>query len=498
MSGASPFRSLLKGSAVVFAGNIAIYVIGFVYHIFAVRALGAEKYGVWGLAYTIATLPAQLSYAGLLFGVMKYLTRPNLSAGERNSILKASALAYLASAAAATLLLCLFNAAAVERLYAFPGLKPVVYIMALSVPFVSLLSLIEAVFRAHENAATLYKVKIVPELFKLLAIPALLILSGGSLPLMAALTLAACVIPVLHGGAELGRLLGPLREVWRAENARSLAKGILLFSLPFMLNDYVYIFKEQADMLVAGHFLSGSLIGLYRVSKTLASVMLFLPTALTYLLLPILSRLHAEGKHAESEAISERTIKYMVYASVPMALFFTVFPEELLRFLYGSQFGPGAKSLQLLCLSSWLVALYAVASNILLVHARTRQILLIHLAGIVVNVGANLALIPLYAATGAAMAYFASSALTAVLFLGMSASVTGRIVFPSRTLWLLAYAGAVSAACLLTRGRGLVADAAIYASVLAATAASGWVFEREELLKGLAWLRQKFAAGGAA
>ncbi len=498
MNGGSPFRSLLKGSAVVFAGNIAIYLIGFAYHIFTVRALGADKYGVWGLAYTIALLPAQLSYAGLLYGVMKYLTRPGLTEADRASVLKASFYLYLGASAIAALLLCLFNAAAVGSLYAFPGLKPVIYIMALAAPFVSLISLIEAVFRSHGNALTIYKVKIVPELFKLVVIPAALLLSGGSLPLMAALTLISCVIPVLHGGAELGRLVAPLREVWRAEKAGGYARAILLFSLPFMLNEYVYIFKEQVDMLVAGHFLSGSLIGLYRVSKTLASVLLFLPTALTYLLLPMLSRLHAEGKKEEFQAISERTLKYMIYAGVPMAALFLVFPEELLSVLYGPQFGPGARSLQLLCLSSWLVALYAVASNILLVHARTRQILIVHMAGIAVNIAANLALIPVYAATGAALAYFAGSALTAALVLALSVPVTGRLVFPARALWLLVYFAAVTAGCLFSRGRGAGLNAAIYASVLAATAGSAWLFEREELAKGLAWLKARTGRQGAA
>ncbi len=98
-------RTFIKGTGRVFFGTTLLSMVGFVYHIFVVRLLGPEKYGLWGIAYAIVEAVAPLSALGIGVGCTYFLSKA-LAASDQPAVrgLVRAALAIVLSASSTLVL----------------------------------------------------------------------------------------------------------------------------------------------------------------------------------------------------------------------------------------------------------------------------------------------------------------------------------------------------------------------------------------------------------
>lgn len=317
-SGVSP--AMLKGAAWSIGGNASGLVASFVTQVILARALEATRYGVYSylLAWVnVAVLVGKLEFDnvavrfvgaydgqrrdGLLHGFLQYgwrvvggtatavavavglgawLLRPHLHAGAEGGLWPAAVLVPLSA-------LLLFSSSALQGLRRVPQsqLPPLV---------------------------------LRPLLFGI----AILLASGIGLGLGvgAAVALNAAATAVSLGlSLYLLRRAVPTSAV-AADPAFDTAQWMRAVRGFIVISAAQLILSPQADILVVGTLLGPHDAGLYSVASQVASLISAGATAVIFVVLPVISGLHAQGRRPELQHLVVRTVQACAAVSVPVFL----------------------------------------------------------------------------------------------------------------------------------------------------------------------------------
>ncbi|MBA3066767.1 flippase [bacterium] len=492
MNGYSPFRSVIKGAGFVFAGNFILYVIGFCYHIPVVRILGPEKYGLWQLVYTIVTTIGPLSLLGLGSGVLFYYSHAQAEGKDAVEILSVALRILLISTVSAVIIAQVVNFYYIEKVYHYEGIKTLLFIFTFAIPFLAVERMGESIFKAAGNARMPYQVKIFQDSLKLVVIPVVLWMTTGNLKAMASLTLLSFIAAAVYEGALINKHVAPIKEII-IHSGKKYAGRLLGYSWPLLVVDYVQILGKKIDIFFIGYFLNSSAVGIYTPAVILSNLLWIVPQAITYLLFPALNRLNYEGKSEEFVSVSERVFKYMIYLNMPALCFVAVFSGNILKFLYGAQFSAGYLALIILSASMALQIFYPISYYVLGINKKTRLVMAINIAGMLSNVIANYFMIPVYGITGAAATTFASSMLMGVLAIIAAVKLQGKFIFPWRAIGIVLLSGAVLLFVWFCRERTLLFNLMLFTGYFILIGMHGLLFEKEEIKKGIAFIRNKIA-----
>jgi O-antigen/teichoic acid export membrane protein len=254
----------------------------------------------------------------------------------------------------------------------------------------------------------------------------------------------------------------PDRELLRLllRDAGEVGLFALLFTMVTRI-DQVLLFQLRGAADVAQYGLA------VRVSEGLALV----PQALMMTLFPVLaaSRTTAPERFRQTCRLA---FKYLSAVIVPVALLLTFVGREVVRLLFGAQYGGSTMPMIILVWGMFFAYTGAVYLNVFIIERRQRLLLAVSTATLTVNIAMNLWLIPAHGATGAALATVGSD------FAGFVCWMVVPVTWPLmavclreviRPLASLALAGALVAALALDGARGAALALAVYAGMMAVT-----------------------------
>jgi len=210
--------------------------------------------------------------------------------------------------------------------------------------------------------------------------------------------------------AYAGALLIALALVLRASGRITIGfsvwkwKAVLNKSMPFALMILLMTIYARTDavmlerLLPDGAFYAGVYAQGYRL---LDAVMMFI-MLIAVLLLPIYSRMISNNESVEG--ITRLAYGLIIVPALIIAISISLYSEEVLKLLYLDVNEQSVRVLSLLMLSLIPISTTYVFGTLLTANNNMKQINLMALLGIVINIGLNLALIPTWKAEGAALA----------------------------------------------------------------------------------------------
>jgi O-antigen/teichoic acid export membrane protein len=213
--------------------------------------------------------------------------------------------------------------------------------------------------------------------------------------------------------------------------------------LPFTLMTVLYTIEWRADVLILSVSHSESEIGRYYAAETLLVSFLLLLEAYRLAALPRMSKLLHEDRYQLAH-LHDRSLWYLFAAAMPIAVGTSILGPQLLSLL-----NPGfaAASDMLIILMVALVISFINEPNGLLMIAGgyQRQLAFVFIASLIVNIGSNLLLTPLFGGIG--------SAIARVLSVGVFSLIAAVLVSSQiRKYWPFRYAVQV---VLATCGMGV-------------------------------------------
>jgi O-antigen/teichoic acid export membrane protein len=247
---------------------------------------------------------------------------------------------------------------------------------------------------------------------------------------------------------------------------------LLKTAFPIGVSFLLFVLLLRLDVTLLS-FISGEQeVGQYAAAYRLVESTQFVAWALAAAMMPWLSRTASEGLSRGYEL----GLKAMNGVLLPMSLVFVLFAEPLVELLYGAEFEPAVLPLQLLGLTSALYGMQSLASTTLI--ARDSPGTFGRLVGVVVvlNLTANLILIPKYGADGCAAVALGSGLVLGVASVVLAGRRVGRVRF-----WR-SFAGPVAAAGTMTLTALVVSSPLVPAVALAVVVYALTLFAVERLL----------------
>ncbi len=224
---------------------------------------------------------------------------------------------------------------------------------------------------------------------------------------------------------------------------------LLKTAFPIGVAFLLFVLLMRLDVTLLSFIAGEEEVGLYAAAYRLVESTQFVAWAMSAAMMPWLSRTAAGGLTRGYEL----GLLAMNGVLLPISLVFVLFASGLIGLLYGSAFEPAVLPLQLLGLTSALYGMQSFASTTLI--ARDSPKTFGKLVGVVVvlNLGANLIVIPKYGADGAAAVSLASGFVLGVVSVWLAGRRVGGGVRPWRSLsGPLVASGAMTLCALLVPG----------------------------------------------
>jgi O-antigen/teichoic acid export membrane protein len=214
---------------------------------------------------------------------------------------------------------------------------------------------------------------------------------------------AAAGVALLGFYVLLGR--NPLN--WRPDWRR--ARYLVGKSWPLLLSGAMYSVNLKIDQLMLGNMVGSQSVGTYAAAARLSEVWYFIPAAIAASTFPSLIQRREAGADAY-QRYTQRIYDLMVWIALPLALFVTLASGSLVGALFGADYAVAGGILAIHIWAGPFVFLGAVLSRWLIAEDLLRFSLVRHGVGATVNIGVNLALIPVLGGVGAAVATLISYA----------------------------------------------------------------------------------------
>lgn len=177
------------------------------------------------------------------------------------------------------------------------------------------------------------------------------------------------------------------------------------------------VLGTQADVLVIGTMLTPSEAGVYGAASQLASLILFVVTAVVFIALPMISDFHARGRHAELQHLVNLVQLANLGVSLP-AFAIMLFEGGMLLGWFGPEFVVGAPVLAVLSTGAFIGATTGVLAGFLLAltgHQRQAAVIIIGCA--VLNLVLSVSLTHLFGSIGTASATTTTTLVRSVLLM---------------------------------------------------------------------------------
>lgn len=198
--------------------------------------------------------------------------------------------------------------------------------------------------------------------------------------------------------------------------------GIEHFNQIFSFSKYNTLLQTSGliyswtDIVVIGWFLSNSAVGVYEIAWRVSMVSIIASDAISNIIFPNFSDLHAKGQLSEIGDTLSRAITYSII--IPIGIFFgsILLSEDLLLTIYGPTFASGASVLIILLGERIIHSFYKSLFNVTMAFDQPNIAFRISLISIFLNIALNIALVPIIGIEGAALAMLAAYVISSVLY----------------------------------------------------------------------------------
>ncbi|WP_456696774.1 oligosaccharide flippase family protein [Aeromicrobium sp. P5_D10] len=456
----SPPRGIAWAGAVNLVGGVSGSLIGLLLAGLVGRQLGTEGAGTYFLVVAVFMIVSNVAELGADTGLVRFVA----AARATDRLIDVP---HLVRIAIRPVLLCgvmvvvAVTAAAIAGPNLIDGLTPTfIVIGAVLAVLGSLNAVMVSVSRGFGDVLTypLLQNITLPGL-RLVGVAVVLAAGGGVTAVLTAWMLPVVVVLAAATIIAIKLISQAARSKTRStsvEEQRHLSGQFWGFSAARGVAAAVEILLEWADVLLVGVMTSPREAGIYAVVTRCARASEVIHTAVRIAVGPQIAAAMARKAYDEAKQIYGLTTAAMIWMGWPFFIVLAVFGDAVLS-VFGPGFSDGAVSLGVLSIAMALALAAGTVQTILLMGGRSSWQLADKTFALVLNVGLNLALIPLWGIEGAALAW----AVTIIVDTAIVVYQVQNLMHLRPDMRLLATAAAVS---LIFAGVPVVASRLIFGS----------------------------------
>lgn len=410
-------NKIAKNVAWLFGGQVVGRLLRAVIIIYAARLLGAESWGAFSYALSLAAFLTIFSD----FGVNAFLTREGIKSPELRNKYLATALALKG---AVLIVLMTVVTLLADYLTSIPAAAALLPIITLIFAFDSLRDLGVAVARSLEKMEIEAWVNVLTNL-AITVFGFIFLYKFGS---VASLTWGYALGSGLGLLAIIYILRDNFRGLWGTIDM-SLVKSLLTSAWPFGLLGLMGVVMINTDVLMLGWLTSAKATGFYAAAQKPIQLLYILPTLIAAAFFPALTR-SVNNKDYHFRVIFERGVVATYLLAVPIAIGGFLLARPIMQLLYGSAYLPGTSSFAVLALTTLAIFPATIIANGVFAHDKQKNLLGYVALGIGGNIFLNFLFIPVLGIAGAALSTFINQIIINVYLWWQFKKVTEFSILP--------------------------------------------------------------------
>jgi len=402
---------------------------GLVLAVFIARSLGASALGIYSAALAYYALLAPAGELGIVNLLVREIARDRTLSSRY--LVHASLIVAAASTAAVGIFLVV-----VRHLGFGHEMTVGVSIVALALLPGTLNSVQEAVFIAHQRVFFQTYVTTGASLVNVGGGLYLLESGHGVVSLFVLFVCLEYAVTAIYFVLISTRIVRITRE-WDWAFARRFLREVR----PFAGTSIVAAVFSRPEIIMLSLIGTAEQVGFYSAAFKVAALWNDVTQVFMANVFPVMSRLYEQGK-AGFDSLRTTALRFLLAASLPLAVGTIVTAKPLTRMLYGAGFGPTVTPMRILALIMPLVAIQAVLWRVLSVRDQQGVVFRVQAVSVVARLALAYPLIVLAGVKGAAIAVAATFLLHTGL-LAFQVKRDGTKIHLARLSWPLAAGSAV-------------------------------------------------------
>lgn len=384
-------RTIAKNTMLLSVSTIISYILLFFFNIYIARYLGAEGYGILSLSIALAGIFAICTDLGLNTLTIRELSRDKTLTND-----------YLINVTAIKIFLIFFTICIIFLTVNMIGYSKevsyVIYLITVSIIFTSFTSIFNSIFQAYEqmeymsvgnilNSAILFIGVMIGIHYKFdIFFFATIYIVASLLVLLYCSFIYFWKFPIPHININLNFWKSTLKE-----------------ALPFGVTNIFGSIYYWIDTVMLSKMVGNEVVGWYNAAYKLIFVFLSVYTVYLTAVFPVMSKFYKTSDEYLKLSY-ERSYKYLLIISLPMAFGTTLLADKIILLIYGNGYIPAIFALQVLVWTIPLLFINGLSGYLL--GAVNRQMVLTKITciGAVLNVILNLILIPKFSFIGSSFA----------------------------------------------------------------------------------------------
>jgi len=204
--------------------------------------------------------------------------------------------------------------------------------------------------------------------------------------------------------------------------------GLLKISWPLTLTNTTIWFYMSISSIILGYFSLNIENGLYNAASRIAVITVLPATLIIASFYPVLSNFFITSKEKIHRSW-DYLMQLMIFLAIPLVFGGIAVAPKIIIFFYGEEFTPAVFAFRVLILLVGINFVNYPYSLLLVVSDQQKKNFFLIVAMIVINIGLNITLVPLYGLNGTLIATSISSLLTLVISVLISKYFTPVPIF---------------------------------------------------------------------
>lgn len=389
---------IARQGGIVIVGSVISSVVRFLTQIILGRALGAEKYGLYALGFSLFSIAGQIAQLGLSEGIIKFGTvyKTENDQSRLKGLLQLAVIA-VAVAAAIFAMVVFISAPYIARdFFSKSELTPVLKFFALSIPLFALGMISAATARAMQNITDYALIQYLLHPVAFIVFIGAIFLVGPTLGNVLGAFVLAWVLVLIFSALSILKT----SPVWRSRIQPVYEKKEWFrFVVPVFLAKWLPLIINNFDKIILGKLVLAGDLGIYNAGSKVAAQILIFMQALNLILAPIIAAHFHSNKIEELNALFKTVTYWTVTLTLPVVLWMML-NAGLIMSIFGTEFTIGRNILILCCLAQF-ISVCTGPLEYILIMGRQDLHLINNLVLAFITVALNIILINKYGVLGA-------------------------------------------------------------------------------------------------
>lgn len=392
-------QTIAKNTFWLFSGEIVGRIFRAAIVIYAARVLGAENWGVFSYAISLAAFFTVFSDIGLNAVLTREISKnPNLRQQYFSTAFFIKLILLAISVLAIILIAPFFTKIEIA--------KTLLPLVALIIIFDGLREFGMALNRALEKMEKEAAIKVFTNLS--IAVLGIIFLIFSSTAKSLAFSYA------------LGAALGLLLTIWvlwpyfknlLTYFSKNLLRPIFSAAWPFALLGILGAVMINTDIIMLNLWRTAGEIGLYSANQRIIQFFYIIPALFSAAIFPNLARL-ANTDNKKFRELLEKSITASLFIGIPLVFGGLILAEDIINILFGNQYLPAIPAFKLLLFTILIIFPSYFIGNAVFAYNQQKNFIIFSGLGAFSNVALNYLLIPSFGIIGAAIATIGALSLT--------------------------------------------------------------------------------------